>query len=72
MGCIVYNGSDARKGDLWQQVLLMIMTVIHSAISRRAGGHSHELSFDEAFASAVAQVPALEPVHPDTLKRCAR
>ena len=33
-----------------------------------AGGYSSRMSFDEAFADAVAQLPSLEPTHPDTLQ----
>jgi hypothetical protein len=33
-----------------------------------ATGRSWKLSFDEAFADAVAQLPALEPGHPDVLE----
>lgn len=38
------------------------------AIGDEAIGRSPRLSFDEAFASAIAQLPALEPAHPDTLE----
>jgi hypothetical protein len=31
-------------------------------------GRSRKLSFDEAFAGAVAQLPTLEPTHPDMLE----
>jgi hypothetical protein len=33
-----------------------------------ATGYSRNLSFDEAFADAVANLPPLEPAHPDTLE----
>lgn len=33
-----------------------------------ATGHSRKLSFDEAFADALARLPALEPEHPDVLE----
>lgn len=33
-----------------------------------ATGYSRKLSFDEAFADAVASLPPLEPSHPDTLE----
>jgi len=33
-----------------------------------ATGRSRKLSFDEAFASAVAQLPTLEPTHADMLE----
>ena len=33
-----------------------------------ATGHSRKLSFDEALADAIEQLPALEPAHPDTLQ----
>lgn len=33
-----------------------------------ATGYSKKRSFDEAFANAIAQLPALEPAHPDTLE----
>ena len=33
-----------------------------------ATGYSRKLSFDEAFADAIAHLPELEPEHPDTLE----
>jgi hypothetical protein len=33
-----------------------------------ATGHSRKLSFDEAFADALARLPALEASHPDVLE----
>jgi len=33
-----------------------------------ATGYSVKLSFDEAFADAVARLPRLDPTHPDTLE----
>jgi hypothetical protein len=33
-----------------------------------ATGHSRSLSFDEAFADAIAHLPALEGNHPDTME----
>ena len=33
-----------------------------------ATGFSKKLSFDEAFADAIARLPAIEPEHPDTLE----
>jgi hypothetical protein len=36
--------------------------------SDQATGFSKNLSFDEAFAAAVANLPAFEPTHPDTLE----
>ena len=35
---------------------------------RRGDGFSKKLSFDEAFADAIARLPKIEPSHPDTLE----
>ena len=46
---------------------------VHEPVAIRAPadeatGHSRKLSFDEAFAAAIAQLPTLEPNHPDALE----
>jgi hypothetical protein len=39
-----------------------------AATGDEATGRSPRLNFDEAFASAIGQLPALQPAHPDTLE----